>query len=359
VATTHEASDDHDLASFGYQQKLVRTLGSFSAFAIGFAFISILTGAFQLFAFAYGSGGPASWWAWMIAVVGQLLFALAFAELAVHYPLAGSVYNWAKHIARRGTAWMAGVALTLALVVSTAAVALAWQFVLPSISSVFWIYGNGSGEYDAATNGVILGAIMIAGVTLVSLLGTRVIKIVNNIGVTVELIAVALLIVLFLFHAKRGPQVVMQTNGTSAGYHLGYLGALLVSVLLGLYIMWGFDTAGSVGEETVNPRKTNPQAIIRALLASGIGGALLLITAFMAVGNLKAAQLSTLGLPYVVKSVLGNVLGDTLLVCVAIAIFVCCLANQTGAVRMIFAMARDNGLPRAAGHPSCPSSAWR
>ena len=60
----------------------------------------------------------------------------------------------------------------------------------------------------------------------VSLLGTRVIKIVNNIGVSVELVAVALMVVLFLFHAKRGPGVVMQTNGTSAGYHAGYLGSL-------------------------------------------------------------------------------------------------------------------------------------
>jgi urea carboxylase system permease len=345
MVATQESRDDHDLARFGYRQELVRTLGSFSAFAIGFAFISILTGAFQLFAFAYGSGGPASWWAWMLAVGGQLLFALAFAELAVRYPLAGSVYNWAKNISRRGTAWMAGVSLTLALVVSTAAVALAWQFVLPSVSSVFWIYGDGSGTYDAATNGVILGTIMIAGTTIVSLLGTKVVKVVNNIGVTVELIAVALMIVLFLFHAKRGPGVVMQTNGTGSAYHLGYLGALLVSLLLGLYIMWGFDTAGSVGEETINPRKTNPPAIIRALLASGVGGALLLIAAFMAVGNLKAPELSTLGLTFVVKSVLGTFLGDTLLICVAIAIFVCCLANQTGAVRMIFAMARDNGLP--------------
>jgi urea carboxylase system permease len=345
MVATQEARDDRDLAKFGYKQELVRTLGSFSTFAIGFAFISILTGMFELFAFAYGSGGPASWWAWLVAVAGQLLFALAFAELAVHYPLAGSVYNWAKNIARRGTAWMAGVTLTLALVVSTAAVALAWQFVLPSISNVFWIYGNGQGTYDAATNGVILGAIMIAGTTIVSLLGTRVIKIVNNIGVTVELIAVALMVIFFLFHAKRGPGVVMQTNGTGSAYHIGYLGALLVSLLLGLYIMWGFDTAGSVGEETINPRKTNPLAIIRALLASGIGGALLLIAAFMAVGNLKAPQLSVVGLTYVVKSVLGTFLGDTLLVCVAIAIFVCCLANQTGAVRMIFAMARDNGLP--------------
>ena len=345
MVTRQEARDDHDLAKFGYKQELVRTLGSFSTFAIGFAFISILTGMFQLFAFAYGAGGPASWWAWVIAVGGQMLFALAFAELAAHYPLAGSVYNWAKQITHRGTAWMAGVALTLALVVSTAAVALAWQFVLPSISSVFWIYGNGSGTYDAATNGVILGTIMIAGTTIVSLLGTRVVKVVNNIGVTVELVAVALLVVLFLFHAKRGPGVVMQTNGTSAGYHAGYLGALLVSLLLGLYIMWGFDTAGSVGEETVNPRKNSPPAIIRALLASGVGGALLLITAFMAVGSLKAPELSTVGLTYVVKSVLGTFLGDTLLVCVTIAIFVCCLANQTGAVRMIFAMARDNGFP--------------
>jgi urea carboxylase system permease len=345
MVATQETRDDQDLARFGYRQELVRTLGSFSTFAIGFAFISILTGMFQLFAFAYGSGGPASWWAWMVAVGGQLLFALAFAELAVHYPLAGSVYNWAKNIARRGTAWMAGVSLTLALVVSTAAVALAWQFVLPSISNVFWIYGNGSGTYDAATNGVILGTIMIAGTTIVSLLGTKVVKVVNNIGVTVELIAVALMVVLFLFHAKRGPGVVTQTNGTGAGYHVGYLGALLVSLLLGLYIMWGFDTAGSVGEETINPRKTNPSAIIRALLASGVGGALLLITAFMAVGNLKAPQLSVVGLTYVVKNVLGTFLGDALLACVAIAIFVCCLANQTGAVRMIFAMARDNGLP--------------
>lgn len=345
MKATQELRDDHDLARFGYKQELVRTLGSFSTFAIGFAFISILTGMFQLFAFAYGSGGPASWWAWAAAVVGQLLFALAFAELAVQYPLAGSVYNWAKNVARHGTAWMAGVSLTLALIVSTAAVALAWQFVLPTMSSAFWIYGNGSGPYDAATNGVILGAIMIAGTTAVSLLGTRVVKIVNNIGVTVELVAVVVMVVLFLFHSKRGPGVVMQTNGTGAGYHLGYLGALLVSLLLGLYIMWGFDTAGSVGEETINPRKTNPAAIIRALLASGIGGALLLITACMAVGNLKASELSTVGLAFVVQSVLGTGLGDILLVCVAIAIFVCCMANQMGAVRMIFAIARDNGFP--------------
>ena len=88
----------------------------------------------------------------------------------------------------------------------------------------------------------------------------------------------------------------------------------------------------------------------------GIGGALLLITAFMAVGDLKAPELSSVGLPYVVKSTLVTFLGDTLLVCAAIAIFVCCLANQAGAVRIIFAMARDNEFPARTGSPGSPSA---
>jgi len=345
VTEAQIAVDDHDLASFGYKQDFVRSLGAFSTFAIGFAFISILTGMFQLFGFAYSNGGPASWWVWVIAVCGQLLFALSFAELSVRYPLAGSVYNWSKQLAKPFTSWIAGVSLMLALVVSTAAVALAWQFVLPAIWSGFQIVGDGTGPHDQAANAVILGAIMIVLTTLVSLAGTRVLSIVNNIGVSVELIAVVLMIIFFALHAQRGPGVVMETNGTGDNYSSGYLGAMLISVLLGLYIMWGFDTAGSVSEETVNPRKESPKAIIRALLASGVLGGLLIITALMAVGDLQAQELGSSGLTYVVKSVLGESFGNVLLTCVAIAIFVCALANQTGAVRMIFAMSRDNALP--------------
>ena len=186
---------------------------------------------------------------------------------------------------------------------------------------------------------------MIIGTTLISLAGTKVVSLVNNIGVTVELVAVVLMIIFFALHAERGVNVVMETNGTGANHNSGYLGAMLISILLGLYVMWGFDTAGSVGEETINPRKTNPRAIVRALLASGVLGGLLILTALMAVKDLNAKDLGSLGLTYVVTSVLGDGFGKLLLICVAIAIFVCALANQTGAVRMIYAMSRDNALP--------------
>jgi urea carboxylase system permease len=338
--------DEQQLASFGYKQELVRTIGSFAAFCTGFAFISILTGMFLLFGFVYGTGGPASIWAWVAAFGGQLLFAFIFAELAAHYPLQGSVYNWTKHIAsHRGVAWMAGVSMTLALIVSYVAVALTEQNILPNISSVFWIHGNGSGAHDAAINGMILGTIMLVLTTIITLMGAKVRTVVNNIGVTVELLGSLALIVLFLVHAHRGPGVVFQTNGTGHGYGDGYLGALLVCVLLGVLVMWGFDTAGSIGEETINPRKTSPRAIIRALVASGIFGGLLLLTAAMAVKNTHDPKIAGEGLAYVIQSTMGKTGGDVMLGCAAIAVFVCGLANQVGAVNMMFAMSRDNALP--------------
>ncbi|MEV6010123.1 APC family permease [Streptomyces sp. NPDC051976] len=342
---TDSPTDEEHLARLGYRQELGRTLGAFTTFATGFAFISILTGAFQLFAFAFSTAGPAFWWTWLVALGGQALFALCFAELCVHYPMAGSVYNWAKRVGKPTTAWMAGFSLMLALIVSTAAVALAMQFVLPTISKAFWIYGDGSGKYDAATNGVILGAIAITLTTIVNLLGPRVVSVINNVGVAVELVASVFLIIFFFAAAKRGPQVILHTEGHTAGSSLGTPGAMLVAILLGVYILWGFDTAGSLGEETINPRRTSPRAILRAVFAAGVSGALLMIGALMAVGHVNDPQMSIVGLPYVVDSVLGHTLGTIALVAVSIAIFVCVLANQTGAMRMIYAMSRDNGLP--------------
>ena len=66
------------------------------------------------------------------------------------------------------------------------------------------------------------------------------------------------------------------------------------------YVMVGFDSAGELSEETRTPRRTAPRTIIRALLVSGIGGALLLIAALMAAPSLTDGKLATGGLPYVV-----------------------------------------------------------
>jgi len=101
-------SDSRDLAEFGYKQELHRTLGSFSAFAAGFSYISILTGMFQTSGYGFFFGGPAFAWFWLVVLFGQFMVALQFCELSAHYPLAGSVYQWSKQVAKRDWAWNTG-----------------------------------------------------------------------------------------------------------------------------------------------------------------------------------------------------------------------------------------------------------
>ena len=279
------ASDSHDLASFGYRQELHRTLGSFSSFAAAFSYISILTGMFQLFYLGFGLAGPAFWWSWIIVFAGQFAVALCFAEMAARYPIAGSVYQWSKQVAGKTIAWMAGWIMMLASIVTVAAVALAWQIILPQISTHFQFVGDGTGSHDFAENAVILGLILIAFTTTVNILGVRLMSRINNFGVAAELIGASVLVVLLAIHTTRGPQIVTHTFGTGPGLPghstLGYGAAFLIGAIMPAYVMYGFDTAGSLAEETSDPRRRAPRAILMALGAAGVVGMLLLLVALM------------------------------------------------------------------------------
>jgi urea carboxylase system permease len=339
--------DDAELAEFGYRPELKRSLGNFHTFAAGISYISILTGTFQLFYFGFGFGGPAYWWSWPLVFAGQLMVALCFAELAARYPVAGSVYNWAKKLGGPHIGWLAGWMMLIASIVSIAAVALAYQATLPQISEAFQIVGDGTGKYDVATNAVILAAVLILFTTLVNAFGVKLMARINTAGVFLELVATVVLIVLFAVNVVRGPDVVLDTHGHGGSGHFGYMGAFLTASLASAYVMYGFDTAASLGEESMNPSRNAPRAILRALLASFVLGGLILILALMSVGDLGGKGITTDGLQYVVLDVLGETGGKLMLWCVLIAVTVCALAVHTAAIRLAFAMSRDNNLPAA------------
>jgi urea carboxylase system permease len=342
---TSPVADGDELADFGYKQELDRTLGTFATFAAGISYISILTGTFQLFYLGFALGGPAYWWSWPMVFIGQLMVALCFAELAANFPVAGSIYNWAKRLSNPHVSWMAGWMMLTASIVTISAVALAYQLTLPQIWSGFQIYGDGNGKYDFATNAVILGAILIIFTTVVNAYGVKLMARINSTGVFIELVAAVLLILAFVVAIKRGPDVVLHSQGTGDNHNLGYFGAFLAASLASAYVMYGFDTASSLGEESLDPRRNAPKAILRALIASFFIGGAILLTAMMAVGNIGAKELGTGGLQYIVLDALGSTIGKLFLICVVIAITVCNLAVHTAAIRMMFAMARDNNLP--------------
>ncbi|MFE3826154.1 APC family permease [Streptomyces sp. NPDC059092] len=342
---TQSQDDDDSLKAFGYKPELKRTLGNFHTFAAGISYISILTGTFQLFYFGVKFAGPAYWWSWPMVFLGQLMVALCFCELAARYPVAGSIYNWSKKLGGPHLGWLGGWMMTTATMVSLAAVALAYQITLPQISSVFQVVGNGTGPTDAAANAVLLGTVLIVFTTLVNAFGVKLMAQINSAGVMIELIAAIVLIGLLAAHITRGPSAIVQTNGYGAGDSLGYLGAFLTASLASAYVMYGFDTASSLGEESLNPSRNAPRAILRALIASFLIGGLILLFALLAVPDLHSPSLSVDGLQYVVLSTLGPTVGQIVLWCVVVAITVCALAVHAAGIRLAFAMARDNGLP--------------
>ncbi|PWJ53056.1 amino acid/polyamine/organocation transporter, APC superfamily [Quadrisphaera granulorum] len=346
MATTTQPSGStdttaaHDLNEFGYGQDLHRSIGTYASFAAGFSFVSILTTIFQLFGFGFSFGGPTFFWTWPAVFLGQLLVALCFAELAARYPLSGAIYQWARRLGGSTVGWFAGWTMIIAQIVTVAAAAIAMQAVLPAIWSGFQVVGGDPSiaSLTGATNAILLGLVVLTITTLINSVAVRVMAVVNAVGVTAELIGVVLLIVALFSTSVRGPGIVLDTSGVTS------FSALLAAGLMAGYVLVGFDSAGELAEETHNPRRTTPKTILRALIVSGIGGALILLGALMAAPTLDD-ELSGGGLAYVVTSRLGDVWGRVFLADVVLAAFVCTLAIQTATTRMIFSMSRDEVLP--------------
>ena len=63
-------------------------------------------------------------WSWPIVIIGQTFVALNFAELASHFPVAGSIYQWSKRLSHRTLGWFTGWFYFWAGVVTVTAVAV-------------------------------------------------------------------------------------------------------------------------------------------------------------------------------------------------------------------------------------------
>lgn len=338
----HHASE---LASLGYKQELRRELGPFASFASGFSFVSILTTVFQLFALGFVLGGPAFFWTWPIVFIGQFCVALCFAELSARYPIAGAVYQWSRRVSTDPIGWMAGWLMMIGYIISVAALAIAMQAVLPEIWSGFQIIGHDTSPTspDGAKNAILLGVITIVICMGIASMGVTKLSLLTRIGVTCEIAGVVLVLGLLFAHATRGPGVIFETGGVEGDGR--YVWPFLASMVMAAYVMYGFDSAAELSEETSDPRRTAPKAIILCMLVSAVGGGLMILAALMAAPDLGAEELGMSGIPYILEQVLPHGLATFVLVVVAISIFSAVLAISASATRVVFSMARDGRLP--------------
>jgi amino acid transporter len=354
------ARDDAHLRSLGIKPELQRTLGFLSNFAVAFSYISVSTGTFTLIAVGLAVGGPAFFWSWPIIILGQTFVALNFAELSSHFPVAGSIYQWSKRLANRTLGWVTGWIYFWAGVLTTTAVAITVPLVLSFLLNFDL---TAQSPIPGLTNAIFWSLVTLISTTAINAFGVRLLATINNIGVGTEILGmVVFALILLIFFNHQPLSVLTQTapNVTSTG---GYLPVFLVAMFMSLFVVYGFDTAGTFGEETVDASRQAPRGVLSAIWLSGIVGFIFLLAIVLSFRDVSAQITSAQEFAWGAGG--ANPIGDTIitnmgdlgriyLVVILISVYVCTLAIQGATTRLMFSMGRDRRLPlgRVWGHVS-------
>ncbi len=345
--------DDARLQDLGYRPQLRRTLGLFGNFSVAFTFMAPVIGIFSFFTLGLSTAGPAYLWVSLIPVAGMFLVALVLGELASRYPVAGSLYQYAKYAVGRKLGWFTGWFYGIALLVTVAAVdAGAVNYVATFAHDVFgW-------TFIPTQHSVILvvsvGLLIIQ--TTLNTIGVRATRVVGLIGLAVGLLATigtAIVLAVHGFHHGLGflasTQDVQHAKNSPLGVDFGgnWIAGAMVALLASVFIFRGFESPGDFAEESRSPGRQVPRAMRWSLLGGGLAAFVLtlaLLLAMPAGANTVVTTVQSGGIPYILGS-LPSALQETLLAFIVLAYFAAGTVVQGAGSRAIFAFARDGGLP--------------
>ena len=325
-------------------------LGVYSSFAVAFSYISPSTGIFTLFVLGISLAGPSFFWSWPIVVIGQLIVGLNFAEVSSHFPVAGSVYQWTKYLSNRAYAWFTGWIYLFAGVLTVGAVVATVPLVLiPLLQNLGWT--SLPNTPDSQRN---LAALVLLSTTLLSIFGVRIVAFVNNTGVVFEILGmVVFALVLLLFYHRQSPAVLVDFSYLGSGFS-NQAGVFFAAMFMSLFVIYGFDTASTLAEETKNPRREAPRAVLASIIGAAIIGTIFLLAVIIAIPGDVSKFVADAGagkfanpLVYIIQSNFPGWAANLYLFVVFAAIYVCCLAIQTSTIRLAFGMGRDGKLPLA------------
>jgi amino acid transporter len=332
--------DARDLEQLGYSQKLNRTIGSYTSFALGFSMITITTTIFSLFGDPFLKVGGSAIWLWVPVTVGVLLITLVYAHLAARLPVTGYAYQWSSRLVSPHYGWFTGWTALLSFLAGTASIAVAMAT----------IFANEIWDEPTQGNVQTFAAVAIAVAVVINIVGIRAATWINNIGASTELVGtlgLALIagIALFFLSDSAGPSVLLH-SGQVDGSEIT-LTSIGLAALLPIYTLLGWEGSADLAEETKDPRRTAPRAMLRSVAISGVAGFAVFAIFAMAIpaGVSGVLDQPTNPVVFIFKEQFGSGLATALRVVVLISVFSALLANVTVGTRMVYSLARDRMLP--------------
>lgn len=339
VPEAAQSGDEQLLERLGYKQELPRVLKFWTSWALGFAFISPIVGLYTVVALGAQTAGPAWVWAIPVVVLGQLVVGAVYMELARRWPVAGGIYQWSRRLVGPKYGWWSGWAYVWALVLTLSTVAYSGGFFLGQL--IGW-------QTTSAWQEVVLALVVMGIFTIVNVVGLNLLRWVVNIGIACELVAsVGIGIALVSFFREQPVSTILDTDATPDG--TPFLPAFVAAIAIAGWVILGFDSCGSVAEETRNPTREVPRAIIVSLLTVGVVDFLAAVALILASPDVGAVLAGKVADPVsaAVIAALGGWAGKPFLGVVVLAFIACGIAVQATAVRVVYSYSRDGMVPLA------------
>ena len=327
--------DAADLARLGYAQQLLREMGGFSNFALSFSIISILTGAVTLYGHGLSYGGPiVMTLGWPLVTVMTLFVAASLAELASAYPTAGALYHWSAILGGPGAGFFTAWLNTIGQFAITAGIDYGLAEILVSVLDL---------GTERGTVLEVYGLILFSHAAL-NHVGMRVVALCNTMSAWYHLAGVIALVTALAVFAPKQPASFLWTRHVSTNDPFAY--AFLVGLLQAQWTFTGYDASAHVTEETKDPRRNAPWGIVLSVVVSGVAGYVMLLFVTLAIKDVgHTADAGSWAFVSVILEAVGGRLGRALVWMVLGAIWFCGLSSVTSNSRMLFAFARDGGLP--------------
>jgi amino acid transporter len=346
------ADDVATLHAMGYAQELARTMGRFSNFAVSFSVICILSGGINSLAQATsGAGGVALGFGWLIGGACALMFSLGMAQIASAYPTAGGLYHWSSILGGRFWGWLTAWFNLIGLITVLAAVNVG------TFTFFVGAFGPALGIPAAQGPQFIFMIVVTAAQALINHLGIRLTSRLTDLSGYLILIGALILTVALLVYAPSHPVSRLWTFSNYSGPAGGGVWpktsspafVFLLGLLLPLFTLLGRDASAHTAEETQGAARNVPRGIVSSVVWSAAAAWILSCAFVLAIPDMgQAAKQGWNVFFWVMDSLIPAPLKIAIYLIILIAQFLCGLATVTSASRMIFAFARDGGLPASA-----------
>ncbi|MBM7714313.1 amino acid transporter [Bacillus thermophilus] len=320
------------------QDQMKRSLTLIPVVLFGFSFMALAT-VFSTYGIAAELSNGMVSGSYLLALIVMLFTAYSYGQMAKVVPSAGSAYTYTQKSISPHVGFMVGWAVLMDYLfipmVNYLLFGIFFSAAFPAIPSYIWILG------------------MLLLVTLINARGIRLATMAN------AMITIFSLLFIFIFIGFSVKEIV---GGAGTGTLLNVkpffnpdesFSYIVAGAALLCFSFLGFDSATAFAEETVNPKKTIPRAV---MLITLVGGAVFMTVSYFAYNVWPDHTTFTdpdSASHEIITFVGGKLMATLFLAVYAVTVFGSAMSSQASASRVLFAMGRDGQLPSFFGklHP--------